>query len=158
MPTENSSPQFLQIYFIDGDEEIQVNVRMGIVEGLHQSIVEEIQNKLHQSICLHTGIEDSILMCISKWMENYSISILENQRPSGEHVRRYNAPETKEVGILMPNDRVGQRDIILRERDNNLKRICEFHSTYDALHAVSLPFSKRTHGWSLNLNFLTSTN
>ena len=126
MTTETSSPQFLQLYFIDGDEEILVNLRMGIIEGLHKNIVSEIQNELDPVNVYTQELKTAYQCALQNGLENGSISILQNL-PPGEHVRRYNAPETKLVEILRPNDRIGQRDIILRERDNNLKRICEFH-------------------------------
>ncbi|GFO17471.1 DNA helicase [Plakobranchus ocellatus] len=50
----------------------------------------------------------------------------------------------------MPNDTVGERDIILRQRDNSLKGICEFHPAYDALQYPVL-FPKGTQGWSFYL-------
>ena len=148
MPAENSSPQFLQIYVIDGNEEIQVNAQMGLVVGLHQNIVVGIQNKLHWVNVYIQEWQTAYQCALQNGLENCSISILENQQPPGEYVRRYNAPEIKEVRILMPNALVGQQDITLRERDNNLKRICEFHPAYDALQ-YPLLFPRGTHGWSL---------
>ena len=48
LPSKNLTTQFLQIFFIYGNEEIKVNVRRDIVQGLHQNIVEEIQNEWHK--------------------------------------------------------------------------------------------------------------
>ena len=97
MPTENSSQQFLQVYFINRDEKIQVNAQMGIVEGLHQNIVAEIKNKLHRVNVYIQKLKTAYQCAFRKGLENYSLSIFENQRPPGEHARRYKAPESREV-------------------------------------------------------------
>ena len=48
----------------------------------------------------------------------------------------------------MPNEPAGRRDIIIQHRDGPVRRIDEFHRSYDPLHYVLLyPFG--TDGWSL---------
>ena len=48
LPTGTEKSLFSIInYFIDGNEKILVNVRMGIAQGLNQNIVSEIENQLH---------------------------------------------------------------------------------------------------------------
>jgi len=37
--------------------------------------------------------------------------INETKRPAGEHPRKYNSPMCDEVGVLMPNENVNNRDI-----------------------------------------------
>ena len=150
LPVENAKPQFLQIYFIDGDSDSEVNARMGIVDGLRQNVVTSIQTELHEFNNYIRELKTAYQFASENGMENFSITIMENKRPAGEHVRRYNAPETKEIGILMPGDPVGERDIVLRQRDNVLKRISEFHPAYDALQ-YPLLFPRGTHGWNLGL-------
>ncbi|GFR72197.1 DNA helicase [Elysia marginata] len=82
--------------------------------------------------------------------DSYLIVISENARPSGEHERRYNAPTSNDFAVLMPNDLVGHRDIVLHTRSNECRRISELHKAYDPLqHPILFPFG--TDDWSLQL-------
>ena len=81
---------------------------------------------------------------------NIRVVINENKRPVGEHARRYNSPMCDEVGVLMPNDNVNNRDIVLHYRDGSLQRISELHRGYDPLQ-YPLLFSYGTDGWHINL-------
>lgn len=84
----------------------------------------------------------------------YKIVTNEAARPVGEHERRYNAPTTQDVGILMPNDPVDHRDIVVHTRSNQLQRISQLHKAYDTLqYPLIMPHG--TDGWSLLLK-LTS--
>ena len=83
-------------------------------------------------------------------LQNYSITILENMRPQGEHERRYNAPTCKEVAILMPNEPVGHRDIAICSKTNELRRIYELHPAYDPLQ-YTLLFPTGISVWNLDL-------
>ena len=74
----------------------------------------------------------------------------ETRRPTGEHPRRYNSPLCDEVGVLMPNENVNNRDIVLHYRDGGLQRISELHRGYDPLQ-YPLIFSNGTDGWKINL-------
>ena len=82
--------------------------------------------------------------------QNIRVVINENKRPVGEHARRYNSPMCDEVGVLMPNDNVNNRDIVLHYRDGSLQRISELHRGYDPLQ-YPLLFSYGTDGWHINL-------
>ncbi|GFR98287.1 hypothetical protein ElyMa_004497600 [Elysia marginata] len=150
LPVQDAKPTFLQKYFIDGDADSEVDARMSIVGGLRQNVVMSIQTELHEFNNYIRELKTAYQFASENGLAIFSISIFENQRPAGEHVRRYNAPETKEVGILMPGDPVGERDIVLRQQDNSLKRISEFHPAYDALQ-YPLLFPRGTHGWNLGL-------
>ena len=72
----------------------------------------------------------------------------EAKSPSGEHSRRYNRPLSDEVGVLMPNDAINNRDIVLHYRDDGLKT--ELHRSYDPLQ-YPLLFPNGTDGWHVNL-------
>ena len=62
---------------------------------------------------------------------DYRLAICESRRPAGIHERTYNASTVNEVAVLMPNDPVGQRDIILHARSNQLQGISVLHRAYD---------------------------
>jgi len=49
----------------------------------------------------------------------------ETKTPSGEHPTGYNNPLCNEVGVLMPNENVYNRDVMLQYRDGGLQRISE---------------------------------
>ena len=64
---------------------------------------------------------------------NIKIVINENRRPSGEHSRRYNSPLSDELAVLMPNNNMSNRDVVLHYRDGDLGHISELHWSYDPL-------------------------
>ena len=45
------------------------------------------------------------------------IVINEIKRPTGEHLRRYSNSLSNELGVLMPNKNINNRDIVLHYRD-----------------------------------------
>ena len=67
---------------------------------------------------------------------NIRVVINEAKRPTGEHPGRYNSPLCDEVGVLMPNQNVNNRDIVLHYREGGLYRISELHRGYDPLLMV----------------------
>ena len=62
--------------------------------------------------------------------------VIQEEAPTGQHARRYNAPTTSDVGVILRTD-VGEnshkRDIILQPRNAGLVRIWETHRSYDSL-------------------------
>ena len=46
-------------------------------------------------------------------IENLRIVLNETVRPLGTHERTHNAPTLNEVAILLPNNPVGHRDIVI---------------------------------------------
>lgn len=59
-------------------------------------------------------------------------------------------PTLDEVAVLMPNDPVGHRDLVLHARSNTLQRISEMHKAYNPLQYPLLhPYG--TDGWSLQM-------
>ena len=144
---EGVSERFLQIYFLDGEE--QIDARMSIFSGLRRPLITNLQQMLFDN---NTYVQDLKMAYeyARKGNTNYSLVIHEDARPTGEHARRYNAAHTNEVAVLMPNDAIGQRDVVLRQRDNQIRRICELHRAYDTLQ-YPLLFPYGTDGWSLQL-------
>ena len=53
--------------------------------------------------------------------------------PDGEHQRRFNAPVTNEVAILIVGQEFERRDIVLEKRNSGLLRITETHRAYYSL-------------------------
>ena len=58
---------------------------------------------------------------------NIKIVINEDKKPMGEYARRYYSPVSDKIAVLMPNDNVNNRDIVLHYRDGGLRHISELH-------------------------------
>ena len=150
VPSAGESPKFSQIYFID-NQQTELATRCGIVDGLRLDIVRGINELLHDN-----NHYVQLIKVAKEIFEqhdepaNVRVVINENKRPVGEHARRYNSPMCDEVGVLMPNDNVNNRDIVLHYRDGSLQRISELHRGYDPLQ-YPLLFSYGTDGWHINL-------
>ena len=150
IPTAGESPKFAQIYFID-NRESEVATRCAIIDGLRPDIVSSINELL---------FDDNHYVEVFKLAKeifeqqrnpnNIKIVINESKRPSGEHSRRYNSPVSDEIAVLMPNDNVNNRDIVLHYRDGGLRHISELHRSYDPLQ-YPLLFPHGTDGWHVNL-------
>ena len=149
-PSAGESPKFCQIYFIDSQES-QVATRCRVVDGLRPDIVSNI----NQLLIDHNHYVEVFKLAKEIFEQqdnpaNVKVVINEAKRPVGEHSRRYNSPLSDEVGILMPNDNVHNRDIILHYRDGGLQHISELHRGYDPLQ-YPLLFPHGTDGWHINL-------
>ena len=62
----------------------------------------------------------------------------------------YNSPVSDEIAVLMPNDNMSNRDVVLHYRDGGLRHISELHRSYDPLQ-YPLLFPHGTNGWYVNL-------
>ena len=144
------STKFAQIYFID-NQESEVAARCAIVDGLRPDIVTSINELL-----INENRYVEIFKLAKEVFEqqdsptNIKIVINENKRPSGEHSRRYNSPVSDEIAVLMPNDNMSNRDVVLHYRDGGLRHISELHRSYDPLQ-YPLLFPHGTDGWHVNL-------
>ena len=64
---------------------------------------------------------------------DYRIVLHSDKLPMGEHTRRYNAPTSAEVAVLLVGQEHEQREIVLQYQDNTIKPISETNRAYDAL-------------------------
>ena len=148
VPSSGESPKFSQIYFID-NQESQVATRCQIVDGLRPDIVSSINHLLHND---NNYVQ--IFKVAKEIFEqqdvptNIRVVINEAKRPTGEHPRRYTLCD--EIGVLMPNESVNNRDIVLHYREGGLHHISELHRAYDPLQ-YPLIYSHGTDGWHINL-------
>jgi len=88
---------------------------------------------------------------------NITIVINETKIPTGEHPRRYNRPLCGEIGVLIPNVNVNNRDVVLHYKGSGSQRISELYRGYDPLQ-YSLIFSRGTDGWHINLELANNKN
>ena len=59
--------------------------------------------------------------------DTHNIVISADKTPTGQHVRRYNAPTIDEVAIVMVGDQFLPRNLILHKQNAQLIRIAESH-------------------------------
>lgn len=121
-------PKFLQIYFIS-DSNVQAHHRCNAVLNTNFDIVLSLQEMLHH--------ENSYIRSFKCALENitpeYSIIICADKTLTGEHPRRFNAPISSEVPLIMSGEQHGNQYIVLQQRNKTLKRIAETHRSYDPL-------------------------
>ena len=79
---------------------------------------------------------------IPKNQKDFKVIINADRKPTGKQKGRFNAPQAKEVTILIAGQSFEKRDIVLQSRENKLMRISELLRSYDALQ-YPLMFSSR---------------
>ncbi|GFS27433.1 hypothetical protein ElyMa_005268800 [Elysia marginata] len=111
---------FMQVYFMDSGEAVQQ--RKSLFQGLEFSSLANVQDLLHQhNRCI------SELRYAYEFARNhygsYVIVISENARHFGEHERRYNAPTSNDIAILMSNDPEGHREAMSVDASVNYTKL-----------------------------------
>jgi len=132
-----------------------VATRCQIIGSLRPGIVSNINQLLHNDNHYVKLFKVAKEMFDQQDVPTNVRVVNETRRPTGEHPRRYNSPLCDEVGVLMPNENVNNRDIVLHYRDGGLQRISELHRGYDPLQ-YPLIFSNGTDGWKINLKLANS--
>ncbi|UYV76412.1 hypothetical protein LAZ67_14000329 [Cordylochernes scorpioides] len=110
-------------------------------------------NKFHEAnSCqeLFTKYSNAALETLPQNHADNRIIIHSDKLPPEEHERRYNAPMTNEVALLMVGQEFGPRDIVLHCRNNLTQRISEIHQAYDPLQYL-LIFCRGEVGYSVSL-------
>ena len=82
--------------------------------------------------------------------DNHPIVTNPDKKPSGEHIRRFNAPFFVDVAEIMVGDRTATREIVIHRRNNNLHFIADTHRSYDALQ-YSLMILKGQDRYCINI-------
>ena len=99
------------------------NARCKMFPDVERTIVSELQLLFHENNDLVHLFKTAIDLMPT---DTHKIVISADKTPTGEHVRRCNAPTIDEVAIVMVSDQFLPRDIILhkrkRNRGNNLDR------------------------------------
>ncbi|GBP20084.1 hypothetical protein EVAR_13856_1 [Eumeta japonica] len=115
LPVPDSDYKFLQIYFM-GDSARQVDQRCAHNNSVKRPVVEQLQLFFHQYNALvalfKTALDDMP-------SDNHKIVIKADKTPAEQH-RRFNAPTTDEVAIVIVGENVENRDIVLHRRNNHL--------------------------------------
>lgn len=129
LPMNEGSEKFLQVYFL-GNESSEVNKRLENTFGLNREILSNIQNLLHK----HNKLVQIFKYALDHMpTDEYQLVMKADKIPTNIHKKRLNVPTTNEVAIVMVGDECNSRDIIVRRRDESLRRVNETHRSYDAL-------------------------
>ena len=137
LPADGAQAKFMQIYFLDD----QIATRAGLFEGLNIEVLRLLEDMLQRCNAYVQALRPAKQMLDALPDHRCQIVLTEKRRPLSEHERRFNLPACREVAVLMPNEPAGRRDIVIQHRDGAVRRIDEFHRSYDPLHYVLLhPF------------------
>lgn len=131
VPTPDEPHQFLQIYFISSMVD-QLNVRCNIqgTEQLKRRIIEQLQAFFHANNAVVNMFKTALERMPS---DTHKFVIRADCTPTGEHVRRFNAPTVNDVAAIIVGDPTKSRDIVVQRRSNIMHRVNETHRLYDAL-------------------------
>jgi hypothetical protein len=151
LPNTDSEAQFLQVYFLGTIEE-QAATRNR--PDLDAEIISSLSSWLDKNnFYVHT-LKTATQIISEEHVHEHKIVIRAHRCPSGEHERRYNAPTSQDVAVLMKNEPTANRDIVIRFKSGALQRISELHPAYDSLQYPQLfPFG--SDGYHIQL---TGTN
>lgn len=131
VPTPDEPHQFLQIYFISSMVD-QLNVRCNIqgAQQLKRRIIEQLQAFFHANNAVVNMFKTALERMPS---DTHKFVIKADSTPTGEHVRRFNAPTVNDVAAIIVGDPTKSRDIVVQRRSNIMHRVNETHRLYDAL-------------------------
>lgn len=131
VPTPDEPHQFLQIYFISSMV-YQLNVRCNIqgAQQLKRRIIEQLQAFFHANNAVVNMFKTALERMPS---DTHKFVIRADCTPTGEHVRRFNAPTVNDVAAIIVGDPTKSRDIVVQRRSNIMHRVNETHRLYDAL-------------------------
>ena len=120
LPFSGENHKFLQLYFIS-DSNSELNARCEMFPDVERTIVSELQLLFHENNDLVHLFKTAIDLMPT---DTHKIVIFADKTPTGEHVRKYNAPTIDEVAIVMVGDQFLPRDIILHKRNAQLCKNC----------------------------------
>jgi hypothetical protein len=148
-PPDDHSPGFLQLYFIENMHQ-QAEMRNNILPGAHlrPHIIQNLQNMLHEINELVRLLKSADQMQqhlnqnnLENTTSNISRSsakkvvICADKKPSREHERKFNAPTTSEVGLILVGEDFPSRNIVIQDKEDRLQFINEWNS-------ISIGFSE----------------
>jgi hypothetical protein len=135
--TPHTVPVAAQVYVVD--PAYQNNIRSGNGSVLHEPTVASVQQLLHE---INTYASEFVRMSDAVRNSGGSEDVTMVFKADGVPDRRtYNAPTTTEIGMVYINSEssdVGPRDIVIRTRSNEVRRVSELNQHYDPLHYVMM--------------------
>ena len=165
MPSEGRAPSYASVCIHDTDYTTQRHTRLGSSRRMEEVLMRQLTHMLHEC-----NPYMQTFLCMGEWAQYphnntpaaYQMVIHVDDRPSHEHVRRYNCLEASEVAALIPGNKdgeIGRRDIVVRRRGTRnsnknevLDPISVSYRVYDPLRYVLL-FPNGRDGWYPELRF-----
>ncbi|XP_067647104.1 uncharacterized protein [Eurosta solidaginis] len=149
VPTPDERHQFLQIYFISSMVD-QLNVRCNMqgAKQLKRRIIEQLQAFFHANNAVVNKFKTAL-----ERMPSDTIVIRADRTPTGEHVRRFNAPIVDDVAAIIVGDPTTSRDIVVQRRNNIVHRVNETTRLYDALQ-YPIIYWQRQDGYNITLKMI----
>ena len=102
LPFSGKNHKFLQLYFIS-DSNSELNARCEISPGVERTIISQLQHLFHENNDLVRPFKTAVGLMPT---DTHKIVISADKTPTGEHVRRYNAPTIDEGTIVMVCDQI----------------------------------------------------
>ncbi|XP_029643523.1 uncharacterized protein LOC115217944 [Octopus sinensis] len=152
-PIPGKEPTFMQVSFVGGHDE-ELAIRKKNNPKLEQRVIEVLQMMLHQTHPYVREFKNAMDTLDSQ--PHLKLVIHADKTPAGEHPGRFNAPTTNEVAALMVDEVHGNRDIILRHRDEDVTFVSELHRCYDCLQ-YPLLFPHGEDGYHLEIQKVDPT-
>ena len=103
-----------------GDEIEQARLRGINQPRVKQDTVLQLQKMLHEHN-IYVKTFKYALERMSTSTDNYFIQIHASKTPQGEHQRRYNAPVSVDVGIVIVGEHFKTRNILLHNRIGSMQ-------------------------------------
>ncbi|GFQ98607.1 ATP-dependent DNA helicase [Trichonephila clavata] len=125
------------------------DIRCGIYPGIKPELISQLQKSLHEHNKYIMDFKAAI-DSVPKDQKEFKVVINAERKPFGEHKGHFNAPQTKEVAVVIVGQEFEKRDIVLNCRDGTLMRINETHRAYDALQ-YPLMFFRGEDGYQINI-------
>jgi Helitron helicase-like domain at N-terminus len=154
-PNANDDPTYAQLYFYDPEDALQF--RMKNNWNLERETMAKLQDMLRSTHRYSAAFLHSFEILQNTPSLELSLRIVTD--PSTDQ-RRYNAPSSNEIAIVLPGDgghSVQPRDIVLHNRGGDLQFIHDHHPDYAPLHYVLL-FPYGSAGWTYGLPLKQETN
>ena len=115
LPDDGRDPQFAQLFCYDPDHELEN--RMKVLQDMNPTTLRDLQGMLHEHNHWVRQLRNVANMDGDEWQ----IHIAEDVK-AGIDTRRYNAPESLQVSILMgrsdDDNQPQKRDFVIRKRSD----------------------------------------
>ncbi|GFR05385.1 ATP-dependent DNA helicase [Trichonephila clavata] len=99
MAGDHQKPSFFQVNFM-GDDHREKDIRCGIYPGIKPELISQLQKSLHEHNKYIMDFKVAI-DSVPKDQKEFKVVINAERKPFGEHQGRFNAPQTKEVAVVI---------------------------------------------------------
>ena len=134
---ENDKPKFAQLYFYDQENETQ-NRLDHQKKHLKSQVVKVLQKMLHKNNPYIKSLKSALDVCTDESNLRIVLHADAKLKPKEAHTRSYNLPLGSEVAVLLPGQQIGDLDVVLHTKGDELQQIKSVHRSYDPLHYVLL--------------------